>query len=76
VWTGAVLRGPARDSLKTYRVTVDGEIGRIEVPLAHAIQGAWGWWLRHFSKAEQAARLQANVLAETAPTASHTAGVD
>ena len=40
VWTGAVLRGPARDSLKTYRVTVDGEIGRIEVPLAHAIQGA------------------------------------
>jgi nitrite reductase/ring-hydroxylating ferredoxin subunit len=40
VWTGAVLRGPARDSLKTYRVTVDGEIGRIEVPLAHAIKGA------------------------------------
>src|SRR5262249_36139877 len=39
VWTGAVLRGPARDPLKTYRVTVDGEIGRVEVPLAHAIQG-------------------------------------
>ena len=37
VWTGAVLRGPARDPLKTYRVTVDGEIGRVEVPLAHAI---------------------------------------
>ncbi len=40
VWTGAVLRGPAKDPLKTYRVTVDGEIGRVEVPLAHAIQGA------------------------------------
>ena len=40
VWTGAVLRGPAKDSLKTYRVTVDGDIGRIEVPLAHAVQGA------------------------------------
>jgi nitrite reductase/ring-hydroxylating ferredoxin subunit len=40
VWTGAVLRGPARDPLKTYRVTVDGEIGRVEVPLPHAIQGA------------------------------------
>ncbi len=40
VWTGAVLRGPARDPLKTYRVTVDGQIGRVEVPLAPAIQGA------------------------------------
>jgi uncharacterized protein YbjT (DUF2867 family)/nitrite reductase/ring-hydroxylating ferredoxin subunit len=40
VWTGAVLRGPAKDPLKTYRVTVDGDIGRVEVPLAHAIQGA------------------------------------
>jgi nitrite reductase/ring-hydroxylating ferredoxin subunit len=40
VWTGAVLRGPARDPLKTYRVTVDGEIGRVEVPLAQAVQGA------------------------------------
>jgi len=40
VWTGAVLRGPAKDPLKTYRVTVDGEVGHIEVPLAHAIQGA------------------------------------
>src|SRR5262249_44509408 len=28
VWTGAVLRGPATDSLKTYRVTVDGDVGR------------------------------------------------
>src|SRR5262249_33642160 len=40
VWTGAVLRGPAKDPLKTYRVTVDGDVGRVEVPLAHAIQGA------------------------------------
>jgi uncharacterized protein YbjT (DUF2867 family)/nitrite reductase/ring-hydroxylating ferredoxin subunit len=40
VWTGAVLRGPAKDPLKTYRVTVDGEVGRVEVPLAHAGQGA------------------------------------
>jgi uncharacterized protein YbjT (DUF2867 family)/nitrite reductase/ring-hydroxylating ferredoxin subunit len=39
VWTGAVLRGPAKDPLKTYAVTVDGDVGRIEVPLAHAIQG-------------------------------------
>lgn len=30
VCTGAVLRGPARDPLKTYQVTVEGEIGRIE----------------------------------------------
>jgi nitrite reductase/ring-hydroxylating ferredoxin subunit len=30
VCTGAVLRGPARDPLKTYRVIVDGEIGRVE----------------------------------------------
>jgi len=39
VWTGAVLRGPARDPLKTYRVTVDGEVGRVEVPVP-AVQGA------------------------------------
>ena len=38
--TGAVLRGPAKDPLKTYRVTVDGEVGRVDVPLAHAVQGA------------------------------------
>ena len=30
VCTGAVLRGPARDPLKTYCVTVEGGIGRIE----------------------------------------------
>ena len=29
--TGAVLRGPAQIALKTYRVVVDGEIGRLEV---------------------------------------------
>jgi uncharacterized protein YbjT (DUF2867 family)/nitrite reductase/ring-hydroxylating ferredoxin subunit len=40
VWTGAVLRGPAKDPLQTYRVTVDGEIGRVEVPLAQAVHGA------------------------------------
>jgi nitrite reductase/ring-hydroxylating ferredoxin subunit len=38
VCTGAVLRGPAKDPLKTYRVTVDGEVGRIDVPLALAVQ--------------------------------------
>ena len=35
-----VLRGPATDPLRTYRVIVDGEVGRVDVPLAHAIQGA------------------------------------
>ena len=30
VCTGAVLSGPAKDPLKTYRVVVDGEIGRVE----------------------------------------------
>src|SRR5690242_17606013 len=30
VRTGAVLRGPATDPLKTYRVTVEGDIARIE----------------------------------------------
>jgi nitrite reductase/ring-hydroxylating ferredoxin subunit len=40
VWTGAVLRGPANDPLKTYAVTVDGDIGRVDVPLAQAVQGA------------------------------------
>jgi 3-phenylpropionate/trans-cinnamate dioxygenase ferredoxin component len=40
VWTGAVLRGPATESLKTYRVTVDGDIGRVEIPLAHPVEGA------------------------------------
>jgi nitrite reductase/ring-hydroxylating ferredoxin subunit len=40
VWTGAMLQGPAMDPLKTYEVTVDGEIGRVEIPLAPAIHGA------------------------------------
>lgn len=40
VWTGAALRGPAQEPLKTYTVTVDGDVGRVDVPLAHAIQGA------------------------------------
>jgi uncharacterized protein YbjT (DUF2867 family)/nitrite reductase/ring-hydroxylating ferredoxin subunit len=40
VWTGAVLHGPAKDPLKTYAVTVDGDVGRVEVPLAQSVQGA------------------------------------
>jgi nitrite reductase/ring-hydroxylating ferredoxin subunit len=39
VWTGAVLRGPAKDPLKTYAVTVDGDMGCVVVPLAPAVQG-------------------------------------
>ncbi len=30
VCTGAVLRGPARDSLKTYPVIVQGDVGRVD----------------------------------------------
>jgi len=30
VRTGAVLRGPATDPIKTYRVVVEGETGRLE----------------------------------------------
>jgi len=30
VCTGAVLRGPAHEPLRTYHVVVDGEIGRVE----------------------------------------------
>ncbi len=33
VSTGEVLRGPATDPLKTYRVIVDGDIGRVEAEL-------------------------------------------
>jgi nitrite reductase/ring-hydroxylating ferredoxin subunit len=40
VCTGAVLRGPAKDPLKTYRVTVDGEVGRVDVQVEQAVQGA------------------------------------
>jgi hypothetical protein len=42
--TGSLIRPPsvrggaAKDSLKTCRVTVDGEVGRVDVPLAHAVQ--------------------------------------
>ena len=39
VCTGAVLSGPARDPLKTYAVTVDGDVGRVHVALAPAVQG-------------------------------------
>jgi uncharacterized protein YbjT (DUF2867 family)/nitrite reductase/ring-hydroxylating ferredoxin subunit len=40
IWTGAVLRGPAKDPLKTYAVTVDGDVGRVDLPLAQGVQGA------------------------------------
>lgn len=40
VCSGAVLRGPAKDPLKTYTVTVEGEIGRVDAPLAPAVEGA------------------------------------
>ena len=36
VCTGAVLRGPAKDPLTTYRVVVEGEIGRVEAVGAEA----------------------------------------
>jgi nitrite reductase/ring-hydroxylating ferredoxin subunit len=36
VCTGAVLRGPAKEPLKTYRVIVGGDIGRIEGGLVEA----------------------------------------
>lgn len=31
IWSGAVLHGPATKPLKTYRVTVDGDVGHIEL---------------------------------------------
>jgi len=34
VCTGEVLRGPAKDPLKTYRVIVEGDIGRVETDAA------------------------------------------
>jgi nitrite reductase/ring-hydroxylating ferredoxin subunit len=40
VCTGAVLRGPAKDPLRMYAVTVEGDVGRVDVSLAHAAQGA------------------------------------
>ncbi|HSF19407.1 MAG TPA: Rieske 2Fe-2S domain-containing protein [Vicinamibacteria bacterium] len=36
VCTGAVLRGPAKDPLVTYRVSVEGEIARVEPALTEA----------------------------------------
>ena len=40
IWTGAVLHGPAKDPLETYRVTIEGDVGCVDVPLAHAVRGA------------------------------------
>jgi nitrite reductase/ring-hydroxylating ferredoxin subunit len=40
VWTGAVLRGPATEPLKTYSVTIEGDVGRVDVSLAQAVQRA------------------------------------
>lgn len=34
VCSGAVLQGPAKEPLKTYRVTVDGDVGHVEAPAA------------------------------------------
>jgi Rieske Fe-S protein len=30
ICSGAVLRGPAKEPLETYRVIVDGDVGRVE----------------------------------------------
>jgi nitrite reductase/ring-hydroxylating ferredoxin subunit len=40
VCTGELLRGPATDPLKTYRVVVDGDIGRVEAGDAVAAKSA------------------------------------
>ena len=40
VCTGAVVTGPAKDPLKTYRVVVDGGIGRIEADQAQRANSA------------------------------------
>jgi nitrite reductase/ring-hydroxylating ferredoxin subunit len=40
VCTGAVLHGPAKDPLKTYRVIVDGEIGRVDAVPAESSKSA------------------------------------
>ena len=39
VISGAVLRGPAEDPLKTCAVIVDGDIGRVEAPAVSAAKG-------------------------------------
>jgi nitrite reductase/ring-hydroxylating ferredoxin subunit len=40
VCTGAVLRGPATLPLRTYNVTIEGELGRVDVSLAQAVEDA------------------------------------
>jgi nitrite reductase/ring-hydroxylating ferredoxin subunit len=40
VCTGAAVRGPAEAPLANYRVTVEGEVGRVDVPLAQAVEGS------------------------------------
>jgi uncharacterized protein YbjT (DUF2867 family)/nitrite reductase/ring-hydroxylating ferredoxin subunit len=40
VCTGEVLRGPATDPLKTYKVIVDGDVGRVEAADATISKGA------------------------------------
>jgi uncharacterized protein YbjT (DUF2867 family)/nitrite reductase/ring-hydroxylating ferredoxin subunit len=40
VWTGAVLRGPASEPLRTYAVNVDGDVGRVAVPMTATVQNA------------------------------------
>ena len=42
VCTGAVLRGPAKDPLKTYHVAVQGEIGRVESAPVQSSKSATG----------------------------------
>ena len=39
VCTGAVLRGPAKDPVKTFAVTVEGGVGRVGGPAAPAVEG-------------------------------------
>ena len=39
VYTGAAMCGLAEDPLATCRVTVEGEIRRVDAPLSHAVQG-------------------------------------
>jgi nitrite reductase/ring-hydroxylating ferredoxin subunit len=38
VCTGAVLRGPAKDPLETYGVTIVGDVGRVDVAPAHGVK--------------------------------------
>lgn len=36
ITTGAILKEPARRTIKVFRVTIDGDIGRVEDPSLHA----------------------------------------